>query len=357
MTSPSRLSRLRQRMRSAGLDALLVSSPSDVRYLTGFTGSNALVIVRRRSLTLVTDTRYALQSSIEARGIGRIISRDSLAEAAATARALDSLKVVGFEAQHVTYAQYRQLRRLFPRIEFRSTADIVEDVATVKDRAEVRAIRRAVAITDTVFSELLPLLKPGLTELDIAAEISYRQRRHGAAQDSFEPIVASGDRGALPHGRATDRRIRKGELVTMDFGCVVDGYCSDLTRTVAVGRPAQEQRQAYAIVLEAQAAAIDAARPGMLGRDLDTVARIYIGRAGYGKYFNHSLGHGIGLRIHERPRISVASRDRLRQGNVITIEPGVYVPGRWGLRIEDDVLITASGCTVLTASPKHLIIL
>jgi Xaa-Pro aminopeptidase len=357
MTSPSRLSRLRQRMRSAGLDALLVSSPSDVRYLTGFTGSNALVIVRRRSLTLVTDTRYALQSSIEARGIGRIISRDSLAEAAATARALDGLKVVGFEAQHVTYAQYRQLRRLFPRIEFRSTADIVEDVATVKDRTEVRAIRRAAAITDTVFSELLPLLKPGLTELDIAAEISYRQRRHGAAQDSFEPIVASGDRGALPHGRATDRRIRKGELVTMDFGCVVDGYCSDLTRTVAVGRPAQEQRRAYEIVLEAQAAAIDAARPGMLGRDLDTVARIHIGRAGYGKYFNHSLGHGIGLRIHERPRISVASRDRLRQGNVITIEPGVYIPGRWGLRIEDDVLITASGCTVLTASPKHLIIL
>jgi Xaa-Pro aminopeptidase len=143
----------------------------------------------------------------------------------------------------------------------------------------------------------------------------------------------------------------------MDFGCVVDGYCSDLTRTVAVGRPAQEQRRAYEIVLEAQAAAIDAARPGMLGRDLDTVARIQIGRAGYGKYFNHSLGHGIGLRIHERPRISVASRDRLRQGNVITIEPGVYVPGRWGLRIEDDVLITASGCTVLTASPKHLIIL
>jgi Xaa-Pro aminopeptidase len=344
-------------MRSAGLDALLVSSPSDVRYLTGFTGSNALAIVRRRSLTLVTDTRYALQSSIEARGIGRIITRDSLAEGAAAARALDGLRVVGFEAQHVTYAQYRQLRRLFPRIEFRSTADIVEDVATVKDRAEVRAIRRAVAVTDTVFSELLPLLKPGVTELDIAAEISYRQRRHGATGDSFEPIVASGDRGALPHGRATDRRIRKGELVTMDFGCVVDGYCSDLTRTVAVGRPAQDQRLAYAIVLEAQAAAIDAARPGMLGRDLDTVARTHIGRAGYGKHFNHSLGHGIGLRIHERPRISVASRDRLRQGNVITIEPGVYVPGRWGLRIEDDVLITASGCTVLTASPKHLIIL
>ena len=357
MTSPSRLSRLRQRMRSAGLDALLVSSLSDVRYLTGFTGSNALVIVRRRSLTLVTDTRYALQSSIEARGIRRIISRDSLAEGAAMARGLDGLGIVGFEAQHVTYAQYRQLRRLFPRIEFRSTADIVEDVATVKDRMEVKAIRRAAAISDQVFSELMPLLKPGVTELDIAAEISYRQRRHGAARDSFEPIVASGERGALPHGRATDRRIRRGELVTMDFGCVVEGYCSDLTRTVAVGRPSQEQRRAYEIVLEAQTAAIEAVQPGMLGRDLDIVARSHIGRAGYGKYFNHSLGHGIGLRIHERPRISVASRDRLRQGNVITIEPGVYFPGRWGLRIEDDVLITASGCTVLTTSPKHLIVL
>ncbi len=357
MTSPSRLSRLRQRMRSAGLDALLVSSPSDVRYLTGFTGSNALAIVRRRSLTLVTDTRYELQSSMEARGIRRIISRDSLAQGVAMAQGLDGLRIVGFEAQHVTYAQYRQLRRLFPGVEFRSTADIVGDVATVKDRMEIRAIRRAAAISDAVFGELLPLLKPGVRELDVAAEISYRHRRHGAAGDSFEAIVVSGERGALPHGRATARRIRRGDLVTLDFGCVVDGYCSDLTRTVAIGRVAQETRRAYEIVLEAQTAAIEAAQPGMLGRDLDSVAREHISRAGYGKHFNHSLGHGIGLRIHERPRVSMASRDRLRQGNVITIEPGVYLPGRWGLRIEDDVLITASGCTVLTTSPKQLMIL
>jgi len=328
-----------------------------VRYLTGFTGSNALVVVRRRSLTLVTDTRYALQSSIEARGIRRIISRDSLAQGVVMARGLDGLGVVGFEAQHVTYAQYRQLRRLFPRVEFRSTADIVEDVATVKDRLEIGAIRRAVAVSDAVFTELLPLLKPGVTELDIAAEISYRQRRHGASRDAFEPIVVSGDRGALPHGRATPRRLRKGDMVTLDFGCVVDGYCSDLTRTVALGRLGQEQRRAYEIVLQAQVAAIEAAGPGMLGRDLDAVARTPIGRAGYGRYFNHSLGHGFGLRIHERPRVSMASRDRLRQGNVITIEPGIYLPGRWGLRIEDDVLITASGCTVLTTSPKQLMIL
>lgn len=357
MTSPSRLSRLRQRMRSAGLDALLVSSLSDVRYLTGFTGSNALVIVRRRSTTLVTDTRYALQSRAETRGIRRVITRDSLAEGAAKAGGLDGMGVVGFEAQNVTYAQYRQLRRLFPNIEFRSTADIVGDVATVKDRSEVAAIRKAAAISDAVFSELLTLIKPGITELDIAAEISYRQRRHGAERDSFEAIVASGDRGALPHGRASNRRIRKGEMVTLDFGCVVQGYCSDLTRTVAVGRPAQEERRAYEVVLGAQIAAIEAAQPGMSGRDLDAVARTPIARAGYGRYFNHSLGHGVGLRIHERPRLSQVSRDRLRQGNVVTIEPGVYLPGRWGLRIEDDILITASGCSVLTTSPKHLIIL
>jgi Xaa-Pro aminopeptidase len=188
----------------------------------------------------------------------------------------------------------------------------VEDVATVKDRSEIAAIRKAVDISDTVFSELLPLLKPGVTELDIAAEISYRQRRHGAAKDSFEPIVASGERGALPHGRATSRKIRKGELVTMDFGCMYDGYCSDLTRTVAIGRVGREQRRAYGVVLEAQRAAIEAAGPGMLGHQVDRIARTVITHAGYGRYFFHSLGHGIGLRIHERPA-SMSSKDRLRR--------------------------------------------
>ncbi|HEV8539137.1 MAG TPA: M24 family metallopeptidase, partial [Bacteroidota bacterium] len=204
---------------------------------------------------------------------------------------------------------------------------------------------------------IIPFLKPGTTESDISAEISFRQRKHGAEADAFETIVASGERGALPHARPTSKQLRNGELVTLDFGCIVEGYHSDMTRTVAIGRPKPEAKKIYAIVYEAQQRAIDAARSDMRARDLDAVARKHIKEKGYDRYYRHSLGHGIGLQIHEAPRISVLSNSLLERGNVITIEPGIYLPGFGGVRIEDDAVITNGSCDVLTQSSRDLIVL
>ena len=241
-------------------------------------------------------------------------------------------------------------------MKFLPKADVIEQIAAVKDASEIASIRKAVAITDRTFSDILPMIKPGVREIDLAAEISYLQRKHGAEKDAFDTIVASGTRSALPHGHASAKKIARGELLTLDFGCVVDGYHSDMTRTVGVGRLSGETKKMYALVLDAQRAAVDAARAGLRTAELDAVARGIIRRGGHDKHFRHSLGHGIGLQIHEAPRISVQSRALLAAGNVITIDPGVYLPGLGGVRIEDDVVIGADGCTVLNRSPKELLI-
>ncbi|MGB5872198.1 MAG: Xaa-Pro peptidase family protein [Bacteroidota bacterium] len=352
----SRLAQLRERIRRTKLDAILVSSLPNIRYLTGFTGSNALLVVRPRSAVFLTDGRYAVQSRAEVRGCRRLIVPYSLLEGVGEQGLLAGCRHVGFESQHVTYAVYRELRRRFPGVRFRPTSDFVEQIALAKDVRELALIKQAVRLTDIVFQEILGTIRPGVRELEIAAEISYLHRTKGAERDAFEPIVASGERGAQPHARASGRRIKKGDFVTLDFGCTVGGYSSDLTRTVAVGSVSKRRREAYELVLAAQADAIQAARPGMWARELDRIARERIRKAGYGKFFTHSLGHGLGLHVHERPRVSSLSRDRLVLGSVITIEPGVYLPGEFGLRIEDDVVITHNGCDVLTSAPKELLV-
>jgi len=264
---------------------------------------------------------------------------------------------VGIDGNTLSYEEFRTLKKMLPGVKFLPKAGVVEDLASVKDQSEIRSIKKAVAITDRTFDEILPLIRPGVRELDIAAEISYRQRRHGAERDAFDTIVASGPRSALPHGQASTRKIGRGELVTLDFGCVVDGYHSDMTRTVAVGKIGSREKKIYALVLDAQTRAVDAVRAGIRTRDLDAVARTVIRKGGYDKYFRHSLGHGIGLQIHEAPRISVQSRSVLKAGQVITVEPGVYVSPLGGVRIEDDVVVTADGGVVLNRSPKELLIL
>jgi Xaa-Pro aminopeptidase len=353
---PSRISRLQEKVHERGLDALLVSSLPHIRYLTGFSGSNALCIVGAARRFFLTDVRYTLQSRQEVKGWRRVVSPLGLYESAAEQRLLARARNVGFEEEHVTQAQYRTLRRLFPGVRFRTTSGLVEEMTLVKDPSEIGRIKRAVDLTDAVFAEILSDIRPGVREREIAAEISYRQKVHGAEGDAFDSIVVAGKRGALPHGKPTGKRIRPGEFVTLDFGCIVDGYHSDLTRTVAVGRASPRMKQMYNAVLEAQRAAIDAARAGMLARDLDSVARNSLHAAGFGKYFTHSLGHGLGLVIHERPRVSRLSTERLVAGTVITIEPGIYLPGVAGIRIEDDVVITENGCRVLTKAPKDLMI-
>jgi Xaa-Pro aminopeptidase len=352
-----RLAKLRSQFDALHIDAFLVTFLPHLRYLTGFTGSNGIGFVTRETATIVTDGRYTDQVRQEVRGWKAFITHTSLFDAIRAHRVFRPGMRVGFDGNTLVYNQIMLIRKRFPRVKFLPKADTIERIASVKDESEIGSIRKAVEITDRVFEEVVNLIKPGMSELDVGAEISYRQRKHGAEADAFETIVASGLRGSLPHGRASSKNIKRGELVTLDFGCVFEGYHSDMTRTIAVGRPSSEARRMYETVFNAQLQAIESARAGIHTRELDAIARSYIKRNGYEKYFRHSLGHGIGLQIHEAPRISVMSTAILERGNVITIEPGIYNPSIGGVRIEDDVVIRNGHCEVLNRSPKELLVL
>lgn len=351
-----RLEEVRRHLEKARLDALVVSHLPHIRYLTGFSGSNGLCVISRTRRHFLTDNRYRDQIRSEVAEFETHIAKTSLFDAARRFHVLRRGQKVGFEAQYLSVLALRNLRQNFPGVSFLGTHSIVEDIAAVKDDAEIEMIRKAVAITDRVFKRITRLLKAGMTEMDVAAEISYWHRRLGADGDGFEPIVASGVRGALPHARPTIKKIRGRELVTLDFGCKVGGYHSDLTRTVAVGEAGKKERRIYGIVLEAQLKAIEAARAGVKNRSLDGVARNHIKRAGFGRYFSHSLGHGLGIEIHEPLRLSALSKDTLCVGNVVTIEPGIYMPGFGGVRIEDDIVVREQHCEVLNTAPKELLV-
>lgn len=353
-----RLEAVRTMMKKLRLDAMLVTFLPHVRYLSGFSGSNGLVLLTPGKQFFLSDGRYTQQVAQEVKGFKTIITHGgSLFEELRKKRVLQGVPRVGFDVQSLRVAEFQNLKKLFPRTRFVATSDVVEAPASIKEEPEIDLIRQAARITDQVFAKLLPVIKEGVTELDIAAEITYLHRTLGAEADAFEPIVASGERGALPHARATSKPIRKGELVTLDFGCRFQGYHSDLTRTIALGTPDPKLRSLFDIVLSAQTMALEKARDGMNARALDRIARTRIGKAGFGKYFTHSLGHGLGLQVHEAPRLSSRSTDTLRNGNVVTIEPGIYVPGIGGVRIEDDIVIRGNQPEFLTTSPRELIIL
>jgi Xaa-Pro aminopeptidase len=353
----SRIAAVRNHIVALRLDALLITSLPHVRWLTGFTGSNACCVITPRSKTILTDGRYTTQVREEVKGFSTAIAKGTLFEEIRRRSLLPPKGRIGFSASSVSLEVYQSLKALFPKARFVKTRDIVGSLAAVKDEAEIGLIRAASNVSDEVFRQIVGLLKPGVAELEIAAEIEYRHRKQGAEAEAFEPIVASGIRGCLPHARASRKRIQRGELVTLDFGCRLNGYHSDMTRTVAVGEPGPELRKIYGAVHDAQQRAVDAAKGGMKARDLDAVARTSIRKAGFGRYFTHSLGHGLGLQVHESPRVSALSTDLLQPGHVVTIEPGIYVPGVGGVRIEDDVVIRATGAEVLTSSPKALMIL
>ena len=351
-----RLQEVRKQLETARLDGLLVSHLPHVRYLTGFSGSNGLCVMTLSKQFFFTDSRYHEQSKSEIDGFEIIVTSDTLLKAARKRGMLNGRKKIGFESQYLSVSTFENLKKLFPTASLVSKCSVIENIAAVKEESEIEAIKQAAAITDRVFKKVLLALKPGVRELDIAAEISYWHQRLGADGDAFESVVASGPRGALPHGRATEKKIRRGEFVTLDFGCKYKGYNSDLTRTVAVGMPTEHGRRIYRIVLEAQCKAVEATRPAVPARHLDRVARNHIRQKGFGKYFSHSLGHGLGIEIHEPLRLSVKSKDVLQVGNVFTIEPGIYIRGFGGVRIEDDVVVRDSGCEVITKSPKELMI-
>ncbi|MGH9427305.1 MAG: M24 family metallopeptidase, partial [Terriglobia bacterium] len=301
--------------------------------------------------------RYQEQLREEVDGFRTIVSSGSFFEAMKNKSVLAKISRLGYESQHLSVSSFATLQKQFPRCTLVPTSSLVEEIAAVKDDYEIESIRQAVRITDEVFKQVLGIMREGIRENEVAAEIAYRHRKLGAEADAFEPIVASGTRGALPHARASQKVIQKGDMVTLDLGCRYQGYHSDLTRTVSVGEPSEELKRMYRVVRDAQEKALASARSGMKAKSLDAVARKHIVSQGLGKYFSHSLGHGLGLEVHELPRISKLSKDTLKSGNVITVEPGVYVPGVGGVRIEDDVVIQNGTCQVLNSSPKDLIVL
>lgn len=339
-----------------GIDGFLVTNPHSRRYLTGFTGSAGTALISRDDAVFITDFRYTEQAAEQVAGF-RIEKQSGLMQdAVAEQISAMGIKKIGFEQDTLPYADYDRYQKA-AKAEWVPVSGIIEKLRMVKEDSELQTIRKATQIADEAFSHILTFIKPGMTELEVSNELEFFMRRLGATESSFDTIVASGKRSALPHGVATDKKIENGDMVTLDFGALYDGYVSDITRTVAVGEPPEELKKIYHIVLEAQKRACSALKPGMTGKEADAVARDYISEHGYGEAFGHSTGHGIGLEVHEGPGLSFRSDTKLKPGMVVTVEPGIYVPGLGGVRIEDDVLITEDGCELLTSSPKELIIL
>ncbi|MZP28473.1 M24 family metallopeptidase [Heliobacterium undosum] len=352
----SRITRLRQRW-DDGIDALLILSPVNRRYLSGFTGTAGFLLVDREGQWLATDFRYWEQASKQTPDWTLIRQKGAWTEALQEAVADRGWRNIAVESDVVTLEQQQKLETALPAIRWVPRKGMVESLRAVKDEGEQAAIARAAALADRGFQHILGCMRPGMAERDVALELEFFLRREGAQGVSFEFIVASGERSALPHGVASDKTIGTGELITLDFGCILDGYCSDMTRTVIFGQPSAEQRKVYETVLEAQERALAAIAPGKSGRDIDRIARDVIDQAGYGDRFGHGLGHGVGLVVHENPRLSILSEDILEPGHAVTVEPGIYIPGWGGVRIEDLVIVTSGGNRNLTTSPKELLVL
>ncbi len=351
----TRLRSVQRSLKSRELEAFVVSRLSNIKYLTGFTGSSALLFVLPDEAILFTDFRYKEQVKEEVKGCSFRIIKQSLVEDAARSKHSKGLKSIGFEPQHLTFSIYSKLKELLPEAELVPCDGIVESLRVRKGSRELQKIRKAVLITDSVFEEVLGFLRPGLRELEVAGEIERLFKLKGGSAPSFPTIVASGSRCALPHARPTGKRIRNRELVLFDMGTVYDGYCSDMTRTVVLGKATSKQKKIHKLVLDSQKRAISSLRRGIKLSTLDRKARTVIEEAGYGRNFGHGLGHGVGLEVHELPRVFSKSQEVAQEGMVFTIEPGVYIPRWGGVRIEDMVAVTRDGCQILTQSPKELI--
>ncbi len=352
----SRIEKLRALLEEKSLDAIFIGYIPNVRYLTNFSGSAGSVLITKNKNYFITDFRYKDQSHNEVHGFEIVINyaaSDELKKIIET----EKVKIIGFEATHMTYGAYDNNKNNFPGVTFIPLTEAVEKLTMQKTPEELAKIQKAVDITDKTFSKMLEFIKPGMRELDVSAEITYTHKKLGAHKDSFEPIVASGWRAALPHGIASGKIIEKGDILTLDFGCVYEGFCSDMTRTIAVGEPVEEIKKIYKIVLDAQLKAIDTARAGISSKSVDTVAREYITEKGYGENFGHGLGHGLGIDVHEMPGLSQRMDMELVENSVVTIEPGIYIENLGGVRIEDDVILKSNGCVVMNKSPKELIII
>jgi Xaa-Pro aminopeptidase len=358
MDVAARTGRLRDGFEEAGCDAVLVTNLTNIRYLTGFTGSAALLLVRGHDLVFVTDGRYRDQSAdqLAAAGVPATIEigRTSAEQKDLLAAAAGGIGRLGLESEHVSWAQQRRYDEdWFPAAALVATSGLVEVLRERKDAGEVARIEAACALADAALAAVRPRLGEGPTEAEVALELEWQMRRLGAEGPSFDTIVASGPNGAKPHHRAGGRRIAEGDLVVIDFGALVDGYHSDMTRTLAVGEIDEVQRRMLAVVGESQAAGVAAVRAGVDAQAVHEVCKTVIAEAGWEDAFLHGTGHGVGLDIHEPPRLSTVPAGTLADGHVVTVEPGVYLPAHGGVRIEDTVVVTPDGCRPLTRAPKE----
>jgi len=347
-----RKKRLWAHLHAATVDALLITSGETIRYITGFTGSEAVCLLTRRGGHLIVDARYTSQAQSECHNIAVKESRNKLTGfvAAATRR---GVKRVGFDPRHLTVAHYRALKET-GTFDLIALSENLDTIRSVKDAGELKLIKKAADIASKSFLALLNEIKPGDREDAIALSLEYGMKQRGAETTPFPLIVASGKRGALPHGVATGKKVRRGELVTLDFGAVYGGYCSDETCTVVIGTPTKKQKMVYQAVKEAHDQAVNAVRPGIPARTIDQAARRVLERAGLGRYFGHGTGHGVGLAIHEEPRIASDQETVIEKDMVFTVEPGVYIPGWGGVRIEDTVRVTRGGCEPVSSVAKGL---
>jgi Xaa-Pro aminopeptidase len=363
MDHKGRQLRLQNALPALRLDALLITHLPNILYLTGFTGSAGALLITKAGSVFFTDGRYSAQARAEVKAAKIVIaSKAPLATAAewlsaheTRGRRTGSFKI-GIEGEHMTVAARSRLAGILPSsFRLREAPALVEQARMVKDEEEIACLRSAVLLGASLFARALEVIRPGVREAEVAAEMEYAARKAGAQQMSFTTIIASGERSALPHGRASQAAIPGQAFVVCDFGVILSGYCSDMTRTVYVGRPSAEARGVYQAVKQAQQAAVDAVRSGISVGEVDRAARKSLQKSGLAKYFTHSTGHGVGLEIHEAPRVAAGQTDILQPGMVITIEPGVYIPGKWGVRIEDMVVVTERGCEVLTPTSKELV--
>ncbi|MDH7603106.1 MAG: Xaa-Pro peptidase family protein [Armatimonadota bacterium] len=350
----ARLRKARQQMQKRSLDAFLSMHMPNVFYLSGFSGSSGALILTLEKCVLLVDPRYSIQAREECKD-AEVRDFRGVSSVKAVSDVINELRPrrVGIEADHVSLSIYRNLRRsVDSSIGLSSVSGLIENLRSVKDEHEVAQIRAAAKIADDAFAAVIADIKPGITEKEAALLVDWHLRKLGADREAFDTIAAAGTNSSCPHAKPTDAKLKTGQLLKLDFGARVGGYNCDITRTVVIGEPDSKQLEIYQIVLEAQLKAIEAIAPGKSGREIDSIARDYIAARGYGDNFGHGLGHQLGIEVHDGPALSTTSELILEPGNVVTVEPGIYIEGWGGIRIEDDVLVTERGAEVLTHSPK-----
>ncbi|MED3553815.1 Xaa-Pro peptidase family protein [Cytobacillus praedii] len=351
-----KLQRLRSSFEKLGIDGMLITSTFNRRYMSNFTGSAGVVLISVDQAQFITDFRYIEQATAQCEGYEIVKHAGSIPDEVAAQVKKLGIKKLGFEQDYLTFSAFKTYENVV-QSELVPVSGEIEKLRLIKTDSEIKILKVAADIADAAFKYMVEYIRPGLTEMEVSNELEFFMRKAGATSSSFDTIVASGYRGALPHGVASDKIIEKGEMITLDYGAYYKGYVSDITRTLAVGEPDEKLKEIYDIVLQAQMRGMDGIKPGMSGKEADALTRDYITEKGYGEYFGHSTGHGIGLEVHEGPSLASKSEIILEPGMVVTVEPGIYIPGLGGVRIEDDTLITSDHNETLTHSTKDLIIL